>query len=384
MQRISISMILILFWLPWATTQPCLPEGIELSSQAQINNFQLHHPGCTEIEGDVSVRGNDITNLNGLANITRIEGDLWICYNPVLTSLSGLGNLTFVGGNLSLGDRNYTGQPWNPSLQNINALIKLEHIGGDLELYNNTSLISLEGLNNLESVGGDMLIGGNIQISDLHGLNNLGSIGASLLIDVNHSLNKLTGLDKLSSVGGSLGIYNNPSLSSLSGLNNLQDINGNLWIEKNEQIVNLSGLGNLGAGSILNLSISENSSLSSCEVKSICDYLQAPGGTVEIANNATGCNNRDEVEIDCEDISVDENTLESTVILYPNPATDELNISAEGYGSLKLGIYSPAGQLLLHERSVNSPIDISGLRAGMYIVELTIEGRKIRRKLLVE
>ena len=383
MSRIFFLALLLLLFLPRAITQPCLPEGIELNSQEQINNFQLHHPGCTEIEGDVWIRGDDIVNLNGLIMISRIEGDLWICYNPELSSLSGLGNLTYVGGNLSLGDRNYSGQPWNPSLKNIEDLNKLEQVGGDLELYNNTSLSSLHGLNKLASVGGDMRIGGNIQITDLQGLNELESVAASLLIDVNHSLNNLSGLDKLSSLGGSLGIYNNPSLSSLSGLDHLQNIDGNLWVERNDALASLSGLANLSAGSIHNLSITLNSALSSCEAKSVCDYLQAPAGIVEISNNAIGCNNQAEVEIDCQDIAVDEYYLQTSILIYPNPATDELNITDEVDGSVVLSIYTPAGQLVLQERSVKGPIDISGVHAGMYIIEIRFNNMIFRRKLVV-
>ncbi len=42
-----------------------------------------------------------------------------------------------------------------------------------------------------------------------------------------------------------------------------------------------------------------NSALSTCEVESVCEYLSNPGGTVEIYNNATGCNNPYEVANAC-------------------------------------------------------------------------------------
>ncbi len=38
----------------------------------------------------------------------------------------------------------------------------------------------------------------------------------------------------------------------------------------------------------------------------------------------------------------------------------------------------------MHERLVNGIIDISALQPGMYIVEVSIENIRIRRKLLVE
>ncbi len=48
-----------------AVGQACLPEGITFTTQAQIDNFQTSHPNCTEIEGYVTIFGDDINNLQG-------------------------------------------------------------------------------------------------------------------------------------------------------------------------------------------------------------------------------------------------------------------------------------------------------------------------------
>ena len=57
-------------------SQPCLPEGITFTTQAQIDNFQVNNPNCTEIEGDVLIEVNDITNLDGLDVIIAVSGNL--------------------------------------------------------------------------------------------------------------------------------------------------------------------------------------------------------------------------------------------------------------------------------------------------------------------
>jgi len=75
----------------------CLPEGITFSTQEQIDNFQVNYPYCTEIEGDVEIDGDDITNVDGLSILTSIGGYLDISDNPILTSLAGLINLTSIG-----------------------------------------------------------------------------------------------------------------------------------------------------------------------------------------------------------------------------------------------------------------------------------------------
>ncbi len=57
-------------------SQPCLPSGITFTTQEQIDNFQSIYPNCTEIEGDMIIEGNDITNLEGLSVLTAIGGFL--------------------------------------------------------------------------------------------------------------------------------------------------------------------------------------------------------------------------------------------------------------------------------------------------------------------
>ena len=68
----------LLFCLPLflSAQSPCLPEGITFTTQEQIDNFQVNYPGCTEIEGDVIISGEDINNLEGLNVVTDVGGFL--------------------------------------------------------------------------------------------------------------------------------------------------------------------------------------------------------------------------------------------------------------------------------------------------------------------
>jgi len=223
--------------------EPCLPEGITFSSQAQIDSFQSDYPNCTEIEGDVEINGNDIINLNGLNVITSIGGNLQIQGNIALISLTGLDNVNSIGDYLSI--------------------------------YNNDALISLTGLDNVNSIGGELYVYNNDALISLTGLGNVASIGGNLIFFWNLALTSLTGLDNLTSISGDLSICNNDALTSLTGLDNLD------------------------AGSISNLTITGNSSLTTCDVESLCNYLANPSGTVNIYSNATGCNNPPEVANAC-------------------------------------------------------------------------------------
>ena len=71
--------------------------------------------------------------------------------------------------------------------------------------------------------------------------------------------------------------------------------------------------------------------------------------------------------------------------LYPNPASDIINISYMSEIE-KVSIYSIAGQLV-YNNAVNSSsaqINVSHLSSGLYILEAQIEGNKVRFKVIVE
>jgi len=322
----------------------CLPEGITFTSQEEIDNFQFNYPYCIEIEGDVEINGEDITNLVGINVLTFIGGDLWIDSCNILTGLSGLANLTFVG--------------------------------GDLWIEGCNILTGLSGLDDLTFVGGDLWIEGNNTLSNLIGLENVTSIGGNLIIEDNDILADLYGLQKLNQIGGDLFISGNNLLTTIAELNSVTAINGNLWITNNAAIYNLWGLNNIDPGSIEELKIVDNPLLSECDVHSICDYLVNPGGTVQINNNATGCNDQQEIEEACETHCLyngftfsDQNQIDNFQTNYPGCAQIEgdvkiggnditnlngLNILTYIGGDLSIGYYAIGG--------INPSLnDISGL-----------------------
>ena len=55
MKRLTLFVVLALFFQSGVLSQPCLPDGITFNTQAQIDSFQILHPNCTEIEGDVII-----------------------------------------------------------------------------------------------------------------------------------------------------------------------------------------------------------------------------------------------------------------------------------------------------------------------------------------
>lgn len=435
MRRFILS-ILFISLLPTApiVAQSCLPEGIEFTTQGQIDSFAINYPACTEIEGDVRITGNGIVNLIGLSTINSIEGRLTIQNNPLLYNLLGLHVLTQVGSDVLIAA--------NENLTSISDFLSLTSVDGDLDVVSNNKLLNIEGLNNLSHLGDNLLIQFNNELKGVSGLNNLltrqtidishnqslekitgldkvsslwdfriinnsnlqnisgfnslDSVRSMLFISVNDSLSQLNGIANLRHVGayfviswnysltalpvftylsfinGDLAIMNNESLSSLSGLITLDSLNGSIIIDENKSLESLFGIDNIKAESIMDLSITYNPQLSTCEIKSICDYLSSPSGTVEIYDNAPGCNSQAEVEAACGMIGISENTEEQAINIYPNPSDHYVNIRYsllltryslliyDCFGRKMDEINIPAGQ-------GESQIDVSQYANGIYI-----------------
>jgi hypothetical protein len=399
---------------------PCLPFGnYYFLSQADIDNFLLDLSNCTELEGNVTISGSDITNLNGLNVLTSIGGSLSIGINAALTNLTGLDNLTSIGGDLSI----YS----NETLTSLTGLEGLTSIGGGLDISGSVALTSLTGLDNLTSIGGGLNIGSNGALIDLMGLegltsiggslyigwnaatltsltglNNLTSIGDYLTIDGNasltnlsglegltsvggdvyisgYSLTNLTGLESLTSIGGYLDIAYTVSLTSITGLENVTSIGGFLYIVNNDALTSLTGLDNINAGSINDLAIYNNPSLSFCDVQSICNYLASPNGVITIDLNATGCSSRQEVEAACEVGVNDNGTITDHFTIYPNPASHTITISTPTTPNKNttLTIFNINGQQLLSRQITEQQtvVDMSGLPHGVYLVKVTDESK---------
>jgi hypothetical protein len=343
MKKLILSLIGLFLWF-MGSSQGCLPQGITFSTQAQIDNFHTNYPNCTQIEGDVTISGANITNLNGLNGLTSIGGNLRICYDSTLSNLSGLGSLTSIAYNLFVG--------YNSVLTTLTGLNNVNHIGGALQFWYNYSLPNLTGLEAVTSIGG------------------------AFEIYNNHSLISLTGLNNITAIGGFIDITNNDTLTSLTALNHLASINGYLQVDFNNALKSLIGLDSIGFESITNLEIYHNDSLSNCSVQSICNFLLT-GRRVQIYSNKTGCNSPQEVFNNCPyDLNVQNITSNNTFSLYPNPTSNLVTIeTAVAPVISQLSIMNLNGQAVLtHQISEpKTTIDISNLPSGVYFVRVTNE-----------
>ncbi len=255
-------LLIALFGITGANAQPCLPEGITFNTQADIDNFQANYPGCTEIQGFVSIYGgqNPITSLAGLSVITSV-GDYLTIYDTDILSLQGLNALVNVGGSLEISECNnlsdLTGLEnlisvagnftiaYNENIQDFSGIISLQSVGADLNIFSNNSLVNFNALSCLSTVAGNIDIHANPALINLEGLSGLSSIQAGLAVVDNDQLNSLSALSNFTSVGGFLTINQNPALTSLAGLENLTTVGGNFQLCVNPSITNVDPLSSL-------------------------------------------------------------------------------------------------------------------------------------------
>jgi len=325
----------------------CPEDGFaELYSQAEVNQFIIDYPNCTELEyllvgsWDDST---DITDLSPLSNLTYVN-NLEIV-NTQITSLSGLSNLNseFIYIEEALLLTTFSG---------LN-----DNFTGYFSVWGAPLITSLSGLSNLTSVSG--LFIAETSITDCSGLNS-----------------NLTSLEFMD-------FQYNANLTSLSGLENLTSVNV-VHIAGNDLLTDISALQNIDPETMIGnddwgydgLEIYLNPLLEVCNLPNFCTYLQN-GGESYIWGNAGDCLNEQAVMNACA-LSVDDMAFEN-MKLYPNPVKDILYFDKEIH---KITLTDLTGKVLATQ-SNSSRVDMSGYQSGVYFVIIETEnGLKETRKVV--
>jgi hypothetical protein len=90
-----------------------------------------------------------LANINGLSNLTHTGQSLFLESNQALTNVDGLSHLQAIGTGFG-GDLNLYNEA---SLTNVNGLINLTSVNGSISLYNNPLLTDISGLKNITFIG---------------------------------------------------------------------------------------------------------------------------------------------------------------------------------------------------------------------------------------
>ncbi len=280
---------------------PICPTDIVFNSQLDIDNFPISYPECSSIPSNVTIQSIDdnITNVSALQQLTDIGGNLLIIENPQLSSLGGLSNLVELGGDLELDQ--------NPLLISLIAFNNLEFIDGTLAIGEQDGLLELFGQNAaLSSIGKDLLLYGNTQLTSLSSLENIFLLNGTLEITNQNTLQSLNGLDNLTTTKGSILIKDNTQLNSIAALQTVTALDGEIVISNNPALASLNGLDNIDDSSITKLTLQSSTSLSVCNVPSVCSFIDR-GGVTKISGNAIGCSSAIEIQEICSPIPTNGN-----------------------------------------------------------------------------
>lgn len=256
-------------------SQNCLSSGIVFSSQIQIDEFAMNFPGCKIIEGNVRIEEsipNNIINLNGLINLEKIEGNMVLFGNNSLSDLIGLNHVDTIKGDLTI--------QANSKLDSLKGLDSLKYIGKNFYI-GETRIKNLKYIENLDTVKGIFNIEYNDSLKNFSGLNGLKYIGNNVLIIGNPVLSSIATFNNISKIKGNLFIHGNSLLNDLNGLSEIDSVSGSIEIWNNKILTSLSGLNSLKYIGV-NLAIGSNQNL--IDLNGI-NSLDSIGGYLEIINN---------------------------------------------------------------------------------------------------
>jgi hypothetical protein len=239
---------------------------------------------------------DSLADLSGLA-VASVDQDANISADPVLGNIEGLANLTSVGGQLQLYN--------DPLLGDVEGLRGLTRAGSILldtcpvttlaGLRSLTSVATLRiettGLTSLAGLGPIVFdAGGEFDVEDSPQLATLADFSgtATSLSEASFSglkIPDLQGLQWLTNVDN-LTINFDPALTSLAGLDNLTEV-GNLDIESDPQLASLDGLSSLTQ--LSTLAVRTNPLLPACEIRALAQRTNSQSVGQSGNNNRATC-----------------------------------------------------------------------------------------------
>ena len=262
--RTALHVVMLTLLFAFQAKAQCPPGNVVLNTQAEVDQFIIDYPNCTEINGYIAISAN-VTNLDGLSNITTITNSI--------------------------------------------------------DAENATSLSDISGLSNLTSVGKDIFIR-NTALTNLNGFNNLTSVAGWIEISSNTSLTNLNGLSALTSVGGHLAFISNTSLTNLNGLSALTSVGGFIYIQENAILSDISALQNttFNPNGSYGLTIKNNPALAVCNLPNFCAYLANPASTHprDISGNLANCLDEAAVVAACNTPATGCTNVTSTFLQFPS------------------------------------------------------------------
>ena len=323
---------------------PCPLNSLHLYTQQDVDDFAINYPNCQTIYGNLYISRNYddyesdemITNLEGLSNITSINGSLMI-YETLLENLDDLSGLTSINGEIQIS--------YNPELTSISGLSGIDpesiiYTYDGLRITDNPQLSicnidnlcmyisnnenyrqiygNAEGCEeyNINNHCGIYCPPGDVELFSQEDINAFGVMypncteisGHLSIYTWNNDITDVSPLSNIQIIQGGFDIgYTN--LTNLNAFSNLTTVNG-AWVSLygNEYLEDISGLMNIDLSNLNPIDmeydgiyLEGNPLLAVCSLPNFCDYLSndASSHPRYIENNAEGCQDSDAITAAC-------------------------------------------------------------------------------------
>jgi hypothetical protein len=255
--------------------QDCPNFSLTFNRQSALDSFPIRFPECRETRFQVTVTGDDITDLTPLCRVKRFNSNLDIINNTSLQALPIFDSTEFI---YSLEINNCS------KIKNLKGLERVSGID-ILRILNNKSFDSFDGLSGLSKIPQILFIANNERLEIIDNLPKSDTI-RDFTIRQNKALTEVRCWDSLKVVMGIIIIDDNVRLKSIDQLNSLREVKGNLRIVNIDSIFYLpdfDSLTNVG----VDLTISgKNTPSSKCKSKNIPRFpsLSFVGNTLRISS----------------------------------------------------------------------------------------------------
>lgn len=272
------------------SAQTCYPSGITFTSQAEVDQFPSLNPGCNIIGDNLTIQGSDINSLDSLYSINVIEGNLTLNFSS-LTNFKGLNNLDTIRNTLFISQS-------NTNLSSFEGLESLKKLGSNNEYHRmqQIPILDFTGLDSLNSISGILEIKNCNDLISLAGLELITELD-NLFIEDCYSFSSLQGFGNVAELS-SLKLEKLQFLENLDGLEGLSTIHNSVSIKNNNLLNDISALDDVDLTSLYSLNIWFNPNLSTCDLNSICEYIDIDGD-ISIFDNNIGCNWLSEIVVAC-------------------------------------------------------------------------------------
>ncbi len=235
-------------------------------TQSRVDSFNILYPGCSILDGSLTILGSNVTNLDSLYGIKKVNRDLIINYTKNLKSIVGLSGVDTILGRLVIGQ--------NDSIYYLSSFNKLKYTR-TVEITNNHKLVLISGFDSIFTCE-NLNITGNSRLKELSGFGNISIVG-KLGVSGNKRMEQLIGFDNLKSCDD-MAISYNDSLKFIAAFNDLLNLKS-LFIFRNN-LLEINAFSKLKSIS----GDCQFSSLSNLEKMSEMDSLEYIGGFFQFSN----------------------------------------------------------------------------------------------------